>query len=363
MMYNEIGSEFWLEPMPEEENCMYMLSGRTALDLILQDILVEGRRVGAVYMPAWCCDSMLQPFIERGIEIKLYDIDWESNGSLRFTFNETITKNISEQTGKSEDDDILYVTNYFGYDTTLPEETIRLFKQRGTTIIFDRTHSLMRDDHGIYNWADYDFGSIRKWMGVITGAYVKKRSGEFYLSKLRTCPYIKDKLEAMRLKADYMVGKKHVDKKLFLDKYAQFGHNLAKDYRNYEMDIQSRIIWQFADKHAIKKTRMSNSVLLHTCLVEIPQVKPMFTLKEGDLPLFVPILLNSKEERDALRKHLTAHSIYCPIHWPKPSIIGASFKANDIFDRELSLLNDQRYGLDNMQYIIDVIKEFFEVNL
>ena len=354
-MISEIGSEFWLESMPEDESCAYVLSGRTAIDLILQDMEKEGWCAKNVCMPAWCCDSMLQPFLDRGVSVNFYDVCWE-NGSLRSKFDDNLNQNSSSE----ETPDILYVTNYFGYDSTLPVEIAKRFKEKGATVIYDRTHSLFRNDHEICYWANYNFGSIRKWMGVIAGAYVKKRGRKFNLPKLKECPYIKDKVEAMRLKSDYMSGNKSIDKQKFLDKYAQFGHRLAEDYRDYKMDSLSQTIWLNADKFALQKTRKANAKFLHEHLEEIPQVKLMFELKNGDCPLFVPVLLDSKEVRDTLRKHLTMNAIYCPVHWPQPSIIDASLMANDIYDRVLSLLCDQRYGLEDMQHIIDVIKKYYK---
>ena len=62
----EIGSEFWLErelkTLSRDRDGVYALSGRTAIDLIIQDV-VKTRRVRNVYMPAWGCDSMLAPFV------------------------------------------------------------------------------------------------------------------------------------------------------------------------------------------------------------------------------------------------------------------------------------------------------------
>ena len=73
----EIGSEFWMERelavLSHDKDGIYVLSGRTAIDLIIQDIL-KTRKIRNVYMPAWCCDSMLVPFVARGIDIKFYDI-------------------------------------------------------------------------------------------------------------------------------------------------------------------------------------------------------------------------------------------------------------------------------------------------
>lgn len=57
----EIGSEYWLERDTKALSCdrdgIYVLSGRTAIDLIIQDI-ISTKRVINVYMPAWGCDSI-----------------------------------------------------------------------------------------------------------------------------------------------------------------------------------------------------------------------------------------------------------------------------------------------------------------
>ena len=68
-----------------------------------------------------------------------------------------------------------------------------------------------------------------------------------------------------------------------------------------------------------------------------------------DCPLFVPVLL---ENRDKVRKHLTENKIYCPVHWPKPE--GAD---SNIYDMELSLICDQRYGVNDMERIVSVLSE------
>ena len=70
--FAEIGSEFWIEKVPEklltERDGVYVISGRTAIDLSLQEILKK-RQVMNVLMPAWCCNSMLAPFLDRNIEV------------------------------------------------------------------------------------------------------------------------------------------------------------------------------------------------------------------------------------------------------------------------------------------------------
>ena len=45
-------------------------------------------------------------------------------------------------TDSTDSTDILYVTNFFGYENTLPIETIKEFKAKGAIILYDRTHSI-----------------------------------------------------------------------------------------------------------------------------------------------------------------------------------------------------------------------------
>ena len=73
----EIGSEFWISdkdiaPVNERDG-LFVLSGRTAIDLILQDTL-KHKSVKNVYMPAYCCDSMIAPFLQRNIRVDFYDM-------------------------------------------------------------------------------------------------------------------------------------------------------------------------------------------------------------------------------------------------------------------------------------------------
>ena len=76
---------------------------------------------------------------------------------------------------------------------------------------------------------------------------------------------------------------------------------------------------------------------------------------KNDCPLFVPILYKNRNE---LREYLIKKEIYCPIHWPKP------FKENEIsnllYEKEISLVCDQRYTADDMKRIVKEIKGFIE---
>jgi hypothetical protein len=71
--------------------------------------------------------------------------------------------------------------------------------------------------------------------------------------------------------------------------------------------------------------------------------------------MFVPILLEDENVRNALRKELVDNSIYCPVHWPKCEYHVLQCGWSEL---ELSLICDQRYDVDDMECMIQVIKKF-----
>ena len=333
----EIGSEFWISdkniaPVNEREG-LFVLSGRTAIDLILQDIM-RHKSARNVYMPAYCCDSMIAPFLQRNIRVDFYDVFFD--GKLNYDID--ADKNV----------DILYVNNYFGYEDTLSDELIHHFKEKGTIILYDRTHAFLMNNSDKSD-ADYSFVSLRKWMGVATGAMVEGLD----LVKLSECPYAEAKIQAMSAKNLYLKGDLSIEKTAFLAAFANFGKQLELDYRNYGMDDLSYALYKAEDLVEMRERRQTNAAFLHE---ELPLVF-FGAMSDNACPLFVPVIFGSHAAREKLRQALIASQIYCPVHWPKNSMITSDMKVNQLFDCELSLICDQRYGLKEMAFMVKKIKE------
>ncbi len=330
---SEIGSEFWIERLPEthltDHDGVYCLSGRTAIDLILQDIMRK-RGVKSAAMPAWCCDSMIAPFRARGIEVLFYD------------FNETVFTNKT---------DIFFLTNFFGYENTINYEIVKQIKDQGSIILYDRTHSFFLNDAKYRMLADYCFASIRKWMGVVDGAVVE---GLYEKPKLKDCPYVSVKKAAMCNKYHYLKGEGGVQKKDFLASFDEFSQHLKVDYCNYVMDDLSYTLYKREDWQSLVRRRRENAAYIHR---HLKNVQFVFEMTDCAVPLFVPVLFENKVQRDYIRKKLTEAQIYCPIHWPLPPRIPKDYQVNDIVSRELSLLCDQRYGLSEMEKIVTMISQ------
>lgn len=338
--YGEIGSEFWIETVPDmvltERDGDYAISGRTAIDLILQEILRK-RHVKNVAMPAWCCDSMLAPFLAHGIKVNFYDLSIDEGRGIEYHIN------ITEST------DILYVTNYFGYDNTLPVEAVKWYKEQGAIILYDRTHSFLMEDVEYQELADFHFASIRKWMGIVGGAVVNQLTEK---PMFKECPYASIKEKAMREKFQYLQGDTNIVKENFLKAFGEFGHHLVADYCNYAMDNLSYSLYKQEDLQLMAKKRRENASYLHD---NIKGVKFIGRMTDRAIPLFVPIFFERKEKRDAVRKSLIENQIFCPVHWPKPQQLPMVYAAHQIVDTELSVICDQRYGLEEMIEITNII--------
>lgn len=343
MKEKEIGSEFHISQLPSvltserDDEAEYVLSGRTAIDLIIRMLNLQ-RKVERVYMPAYGCESMVEPFLRNGVKVEQYDMYLAEDG-LQYEID------CNKQT------DILYVNNYFGYEDTLSLNIVRQFKQNGAFVIYDRTHSMLMADEEMQAMADFSFCSIRKWMGVVTGAFITSPERRFHPT-LQDVDYWQDKAMAMMVKAKYLDGSIEVDKSLFLDAFGRFGHHLTEDYVSKRMDDLSYSLWKQTNLDAMREQRRRNARALHE---GVKGVRFIADFTDNTCPLFVPVFFESKEERDRVRKALIGASIYCPVHWPKNTLVQDEMKVNELFDTELSLICDQRYDESDMQRIIEII--------
>ena len=348
MKEKEIGSEFHISQLPHvltserDNDAEYVLSGRTAIGLIIRMLNLR-RNVERVYMPAYGCESMVEPFLRNGIKVVQYDMHLSSEG-LQYNID------CNKQT------DILYVNNYFGYDDTLSLNIVRQFKQRGAFIIYDRTHSMLMADEEMQVLADYSFCSIRKWMGVVTGAFITSPEGRFNPT-LDDVDYWQDKAIAMMVKAKYLEGSMEVDKSLFLDAFGRFGYHLSEDYENKRMDDFSYSIWKHTDLDTMREQRRKNARMLHE---GVNGVRHIADFNDNSCPLFVPVFFNNKGDRDRVRRALIDASIYCPVHWPKNRLVKDEMRVNELFDTELSLICDQRYDESDMKRIIEIVNKSIE---
>ena len=172
MKNKEIGSEFWRgctktdgqgvsELIPNGFDAKIVLSGRTALEIIVKDA-IKNYGIKSAYLPSYCCHTMIEPFERHGVELKFYPVFFTDNG-------------ISASFDKDNGCQLVYLIDYFGF---LNKETETFGKQQvehGKIVIYDATHSLFCKNVN-YSYCQYVFGSFRKWFGV-NSAFCSKKEG------------------------------------------------------------------------------------------------------------------------------------------------------------------------------------------
>ncbi len=359
MRQAEIGSEYEYPVLPEAagqsekpersgtaeaafgcipgDSCL-TFTGRGALELVLKEAGVRGRAL----LPAWCCESMVEPFQRCGLEVSLYPVEPGPEGlHLRL-----------EQI--PEDCRVLLWCGYFGFGVpALEAQLLRRFRERGGLVVFDFTHSLL-SENPIPEGCDYAAASLRKALPLLSGGLAVSLTGP-----LKNRPaekpeedFLSLREQAMRRKRAFVQAGYQGDKDSFLPLYARANGLLRETAYGRGMDETSRAMLGKLNLRQIAARRRENARVLYQQLQGIDGLRFVFPESQMQAPLFVPVLL-SRQRRDAVRQALIRQGIFCPVHWPGLSLPGAS----EIPERELSLICDQRYGAEEMAFEAQVLRE------
>lgn len=328
----EIGSEFWNVPLCEKNNIFFpkstrwFLSGRVALSYILLDIK-KISNVKTAWLPSWCCDSMIKPFYDNGIDVNFYSVYFDGQ------------KLVQEVPKNAE---LILVLDYFGFCNDND------YSEYEGIVIRDLTHSVFCKK---YDDADYYFGSVRKWCGIWTGGFAWGETLNYCNIEIQNPnqKYVEIRKTSMEEKKKYIDGKTH--NKAFLESFSQ-AEEILDEISDIEFasDRDIRIAGSI-DVNLIKDTRRKNAEVL---LKELGEIAIFNSLGEDDCPLFVPIFIKN---RDIVRRELIDSSIYCPVHWPISDLHRLNDKTKLIYQNEISIVCDQRYTVEDMERIVEIIKK------
>ncbi len=331
-MHREIGSEFWEVPVIERQNRLFpkstqwYLSGRSALQAIIADL----GKVKSVSLPSWCCDSIIKPFTDAGIDVRFYPV-YRHEGLIQEI---------------SLDSDVLLLMDYFGYKE--PQLDINSHKN---IVIRDITHSIFSTT---YCDADYYFGSLRKWCGIWTGGYAWTKDGySLNHETIYDVDYITLREKAMLQKAEYINGERKDKSYLRLFDEAERHLESVGIVSASERDVS---LAENIDVEKIVARRRANADIIRKAFSDW-LIFPEMSIT--DTPMFVPVVVPDGK-RDKLRRYLINNEIYCPVHWPVSEYHKMDERTAYIYQNELSLVCDQRYTEDDMNQMVDTINAFWK---
>ncbi len=357
-MLREIGSDFWnniehnnglefhIRGIGVCQGRQLYISGRSAIRAFARDVEVRTKKV---LIPAFSCGTVIVPFVREGWEIAYYGIHRSLVPN---------KKNLIECI-ESFNPSVVFLQNYFGYDTLSGiENVIALCRQKNIVVIEDLTQCLFSAFKKTE--ADYYVSSFRKFIAIPEGGILLSKHASIEWEIKEAVPQILEVArEAFDIKKKYMEEDFSIQKEVFLEKYRNLKALIAEYSDIYQMNVESKKFLQCIDSQMlIQKRRENYKVLYHelgtvswlTCIFGIP--------KSTETPLYFPVYINCSDKREEIQSYLSLENIYCPIVWPR--YMRQSEIDNDsnyIYDHILCIPCDQRYGLEEMQRIVQVIKK------
>jgi len=349
---NEIGSEFSLNTIEDyffrnilmlEGTVCFNRTGRDSLGIVAN---VLKRKSGIILMPAYCCHSMVIPFIQKGWKIEFYSI------SNDFMANDESLKLII----KNFRPDAILVMNYYGISNS--GKTIDTVKNysKDIQIIEDVTHVLFEIDKIYTNNVDYYVGSIRKWFGIVDGAlFISTRKIDISIN-YQDSEFVTFRRQALMLKEIYNYTKIESYKDSFRTLFKNAEDSL--DHGENPILISPESLKYLIDLNCsnIRLRRQNNTNTLLNYLKSIKNIEFPLNLDRinGITPFSIPIFVKN---RDKLQQDLANIGIYTSILWPLfDEAREKSFFAKKVESTMLSVPIDQRYDHFDMEYIYKSFK-------
>ena len=277
--------------------------------------LFKSRGIKKLKVPNFICNSIFNVCDRESVEKVYYHID----SSFR-----PIDLNL-------EDEEWLYIVNLYGQ---LSNEEIRSYVDDYKRVIVDQANDYFVDPiPGVDT-----FYTCRKWFGVADGAF------------LYTDIPLPDEfpLDESYDRMGFLLGRYERTASEF---YTNYNEN-NKYFVNQPIKRMSKLtsnLLHGIDYEFVKKRRQENFTYLHKRLKALNQleVKPAMFM----YPLMV-------ENGVVLRKKLQAEKIYIPTLWP--TVFDVTEKESleyQMAENILPLPIDQRYGIEDMEYMIKKIME------
>lgn len=360
-MISEVGSNFWIsqdelkvksssELSLAQFGCKgndyaWFSTGRSATSYVLDTIELRNPDVKKVaVIPPFTCHTVIEPFLAKGYEVRTFHVGQDLCSSTADLLN---IIDVCQA-------EVFLFHRYFGIDTIKDiDAIIPTLRNKGIIVIEDCTQclysSFSKSD------ADYWVGSIRKWCGVPDGGFAVCREGNFKNKPTQMDKELQEaKKEASILKYEYLFEGKG-DKSLFLNLYRNAEDILDAQSVYFAISDLSKSIQCNLDVELLKAKRRSNYEIIAKGLVGCEGIKVIFErIDENVVPLYCPILCN---DRQVVQKELVKNSIYAPVVWPKADCCPQVDKDTDyVYEHILCIPIDQRYGIDDMERVVSVIK-------
>lgn len=346
----EIGSIYSLHTLDAEQCQPIKIAGDGAVyfslcrEALLSVAIKYRNSAKKALIPAYTCQTVLDPFIQEGWEICFYNV----SRNLRID-----TEDLKNKYNEFKPN-LCVAHPYYGADLNQKElDILEELKNRGCCLIEDLTQCIFSTQRS--EIFDYYTGSFRKWFPIPDGAFLVGKESVSESPIEENTDFVATMADAMYLRGVFQhsgdVNIKEISRRVG---NVAISH-ISKNIYLHAMSSLSNALLQQSDLDAAQKQRFENYQSLYNNLNKIQNIKVVDrNLEEITCaPLFFPIYV---KERAEFQRRLAQNEIYAPVLWPvhtKELLINDSIK--QMYDEILMLPIDQRYGREDMNRMIDVI--------
>ena len=279
--------------------------------------LIRAKKIRKILIPKFLCDSVMKVCKREGVEIRYYSIG-----------TDLLPCDLELEGGEW-----LYLVNYYGQ---LDNSVIKRFKEKYDRVIVDNVQAYFQPP---VDGVDTIY-TCRKFFGVADGAF------------LYTDVCLDGELERdeSHKRMSFLLGRFERTASEFYSEYAK-NNDMLEDEDVKIMSLLTDNLLRGIDYDAVKRVRRENFALLHESLAPVNKLK----LSVPDGAFMYPLYI---EDGAKVRAELQKIKIYIPTLWPDVYDICREGELEyDMAKNILPLPCDQRYGAEDMEYIIQKIKE------
>ena len=312
-MHKEIGGYLELErftgPMLHEK-ALALSSGRACLSY-----LIEQRKIRKIALPDFNCDIVEAVCRAHEVKIRFYPVGAD----------------LRPKTLQTEEDEWFYLVNFYGQ---LSADELQRVAARVPRLIVDNAQAYfdlpLKAVDTLY--------TCRKFLGVPDGGFLYTEAPE------KTLP-----ADESRERMGFVLGRFERPAGEYFAAAAQNNDDLSIEPKS--MSELTKNLLHAVDYDRVKTKRTENFRLLHEGLGSVNCLNLRVTEGAYAYPLMLP-------EGQKIRKKLIEQKIFVPMLWPNvPEQQPADSEACKLAEQVLPLPCDQRYGAEEMAFIIKAVRD------
>lgn len=279
--------------------------------------LCKAKKIKKIAIPKLICNSVVDVCRRGGVEISFY----------------SVSSDFYPTNAELSTDEWLYIVNYYGQ---IDNKAIGKLKNKYKRIIVDNAQAYFQPP---VDGVDTIY-TCRKFFGVPDGAFL-------YTNEALDEELMQDEsFDRMR----FLLGRFERTASEFYSEYVENNKRFASEPIKKMSRLTDNLLHGI-DYEYIKRRRTENFKFLHNELERMNRL--CLTVPEG--AFMYPLYIENGAE---IRKKLQAEKIYIPTLWPDVfDICQENEPEYDMAKNILPLPVDQRYGIDEIKYLIHEIYE------